>query len=192
MPQLLGETLVTVKDLTKTFGDREVLKSMSFTIHRDARIGILGLNGAGKSTFMRILAGEDKEYGGSVRHSPGIRVGYVWQEPVLEETKTVRENIEAGLAHIHEIIEEFNSVSEKLGTETDPEKFEKLMEKMGRLQEEIEQSGGWEADHQVEVAMEALRVPPGDRKVDRLSGGEKRRVALCRELISHPDLLILD
>ena len=192
MPQLLGETLVTVKDLTKSFGDREILKSMSFTIHRDARIGILGLNGAGKSTFMRILAGEDKEFGGSVRFSPGIRVGYVWQEPVLDETKTVRENIETGLSHIHEIIEEFNSVSEKLGTETDAEKFEKLMEKMGRLQEEIEQSGGWEADRQVEVAMEALRVPPGDRQIDKLSGGERRRVALCRELISHPDLLILD
>ena len=192
MTQLLGETLVTVKDLTKSFGDREILNPMSFTIHRDARIGILGLNGVGKSTFMRILAGEDKEYGGLVRHAPGIRVGYVSQEPPLDPEKTVRENIEEGLSHIHEIVEEFNQVSDRLGTESDPEKVEKLMEKMGRLQEEIERVGGWEVDHQVEVAMEALRVPPGGSSVEKLSGGERRRVALCRELISHPDLLILD
>jgi ATP-binding cassette ChvD family protein len=192
MTQLLGETLVTVKDLTKTFGDREILKSMTFTIHRDARIGILGLNGVGKSTFMRILAGEEKEFGGMVRHAPNIRVGYVAQEPALDEAKTVRENIESGLAHIHEIIEEFNRVSEAMGTETDGDKVDKLMEKMGRLQEEIDKVGGWEADRQVEVAMEALRVPPGDTPVRRLSGGERRRTALCRELISHPDLLILD
>ncbi|MBI4603744.1 MAG: energy-dependent translational throttle protein EttA [Planctomycetes bacterium] len=192
MPQLLGETLVTVKDLTKSFGDREILRPMSFTIHRDARIGILGLNGVGKSTFMRILAGEEKEYGGTVRWTPGIRVGYVSQEPPLDEAKTVRENIEVGLAHIHEVIEEFNQVSEKLGTGSAPEAYEKLMERMGRLQETIEAVGGWEVDRHVEVAMEALRVPPGDARVTKLSGGERRRVALCRELISHPDLLILD
>jgi ATP-binding cassette ChvD family protein len=192
MSQLLGETLVTVKDLAKSFGDREVLKSMSFTIHRGARIGILGLNGAGKSTFMRILAGDEKEYGGTVRLAAGARVGYAAQEPVLDESKTVRENIEVGLSHIHEVIEDFNRVSDALGTETDPDKVEKLMEKMGRLQEEIDDIGGWEIDRQVEVAMEALRVPPGHLPITRLSGGERRRVALCKELISHPDLLILD
>ncbi len=192
MAQLLGETLVTVKDLTKSFGDREILKSMSFTIHRDARIGILGLNGVGKSTFMRILAGEEKEYSGLVRHSPGIRVGYVSQEPPLDETRTVRENIEVGLAHIHEVVDDFNRVSDQMGTETEPEKLDKLMEKMSRLQEHIDIVGGWEADRQVEVAMQAMRVPPGDSPVRMLSGGERRRIALCRELISHPDLLILD
>jgi ATP-binding cassette ChvD family protein len=192
MAQLLGEVLITVKDLTKSYGDREILSSMSFTVHRDARVGILGMNGVGKSTFMRILAGEETEHGGSVRFAPGTRVGYVRQEPPLDETKTVRENIEDGLEHIHAIVEEFNAVSEALGTEDDPEKLDKLMQKMGRLQDEIERVGGWEIDHQVEVAMEALRVPPGDRAVARLSGGERRRVALCKELISHPDLLILD
>lgn len=192
MPQLLGETLVSVKDLSKTFGDREILKGLTFTIHRNARIGILGLNGVGKSTFMRVLAGVDNEYHGTVRVTPGVRVGYVSQEPPLDETKTVRENIEVGLAHIHAVVEEFNQVSDLMGTETDPDKVEKLMEKMGRLQEHIEQVGGWEVDHQVELAMEAMRVPPGDKAVDKLSGGERRRIALCRELISHPDLLILD
>jgi len=192
MAQLLGETMITVKDLTKSFGDREILKSMSFTVHRDARIGILGINGCGKSTFMRILAQEDTEHGGLVRHAPNIRVGYVAQEPTLDETKTVRQNIEVGLRHIHEIIEDFNRVSEQVGTESDPDKQEKLMEKMGRLQEEIERVGGWEIDRQLELAMEALRVPPADSPITKLSGGERRRIALCRELISHPDLLILD
>lgn len=192
MAQLLGETLVTVKDLTKIFGDREVLKSLTFTIHRGARIGILGINGVGKSTFMRILAGEDKEYSGLVRFTPGVRVGYISQEPPLDPTKTVRETIELGLSHIHEMVDEFNTVSDRMGTETDADKLDKLMEKMGRLQEQIDAVGGWEVDHQVEVAMEALRVPPGDARIEKLSGGEKRRIALCRELISHPDLLILD
>lgn len=192
MEQLLGETLVTVKDLSKSFGDREILKSMTFTIHRDARIGILGANGVGKSTFMKILAGEEKEYSGVVRHAPDIRVGYVSQEPPLDESKTVRENIEVGLARVHALLEQFDQVSEQMGTESDSKKMDKLVEKMGRLQEEIDQLGAWELDHQVEMAMEALRVPPPDSPVGRLSGGEKRRVALCRELISHPDLLILD
>ena len=192
MEKLLGETLVTVTDLSKSFGDREILKSMSFTIHRDARIGILGANGVGKSTFMKILAGEEKEYSGVVRHAPDIRVGYVSQEPPLDESKTVRENIEVGLARVHALLEQFDQVSEQMGTESDSKKMDKLVEKMGRLQEEIDQLGAWELDHQVEMAMEALRVPPPDSPVGRLSGGEKRRVALCRELISHPDLLILD
>jgi ATP-binding cassette ChvD family protein len=192
MPQLLGETLVTVKELTKTFADREILKSLTFTIHRDARIGILGLNGVGKSTFMRILAGEDKEYSGEVRLSPNVRVGYVCQEPPLDTSKTVRENIEVGLSHVHEVVELYNRVTEQMGTETDPDKLEKLMDRMTRLQEQIDAMGGWEADRMVEVAMEALRVPRGDLPITNLSGGEKRRIALCRELISHPDLLILD
>jgi ATP-binding cassette ChvD family protein len=192
MAQLLGETLVTVKDLAKTIGEREILRPMSFTVHRNARIGIVGANGSGKTTLLRILAAEDTEHAGLVRHAPNTRIGHVQQEPTLDASRTVRGNIEVGLAHVHEVLEDFNKVSDELGVEKDGARVEKLMERMGRLQEEIDRLGGWEVEHQVEVAMEALRVPPGESAVTTLSGGEKRRVALCRELISHPDLLLLD
>lgn len=192
MAQPLGETLVRVSELTKVHGNEDILKPMSFTIHRGARVGIVGRNGSGKSTFLRILAGEDKEYGGEVKFAPNIRVGHVSQEPPLDETKTVRENVQIGVAHIQDIIDKFNKVSEELGTETDPGKLDKLMDKLGRLQEEIDSRNGWEVEHQVEVAMEALRVPPPESAVTHLSGGERRRVALCRELMSQPDLLLVD
>ena len=189
---LLGETLITVKDLRRTHGDREILRNMSFTIHRGARIGVIGPNGVGKSTFMRILAGEDTEYEGTVQRNPGVRVGYVSQEPPLDEEATVRENVNKGLEHVHAILADFDKVCEDLGTVDDPARMDKLQSKMARLQEEIDTIEGWEWEHQLEMAMEALRLPPPDAPVRGLSGGERRRIALCRELISHPDLLILD
>ena len=189
---LLGETLVTVKELEKSHGDREILKDMSFTIHRGARIGVIGSNGVGKSTFMRILAREETEYRGTVQWVPGIRVGYVAQEPPLDDDASVRENVHVGLAHVHEILAAFDEVCVKIGSEREPRKVEKLNDKMARLQEEIDAVEGWEWEHQLEVAMDALRLPPGDLPVKNLSGGERRRIALCRELISAPDLLILD
>ncbi|MCZ6794379.1 MAG: energy-dependent translational throttle protein EttA [Planctomycetota bacterium] len=189
---LLGETLVTVSELQKSHGDREILKDMSFTLHRGARIGVIGANGVGKSTFMRILSREETDYRGSVQWSPGIRVGYVAQEPTLDDEATVRHNVDEGLRHIHEILEAFDKVCEDVGSEADPKKMEKLNDRMTRLQDEIDAVDGWEWEHQLEVAMAALRLPPGDQPVKNLSGGERRRVALCRELISSPDLLILD
>ncbi|MEM7231995.1 MAG: energy-dependent translational throttle protein EttA [Planctomycetota bacterium] len=189
---LLGETLVSVKDLHKAYAGHDILDNLTFTIHRNARIGVIGKNGVGKSTFMKILAGVEKEYTGTVQYGPNVRVGYVSQEPPLEEDKTVRENAEVGLERVQKMLSDFDQVCIDLGEEQDAKKLEKLNDKMGRLQEEIDAINGWEWEHQLEMAMEALRLPDGDLPVDRLSGGERRRIALCRELISHPDLLILD
>ncbi len=189
---LLGETLVTVKELRKTHGDREVLRDMSFTIHRDARIGVIGGNGVGKSTFMRILAREETEFDGLVQWNPGVRVGYVAQEPPLDDDATVKANVEQGLVHVQQILDDFEKVCEDVGTEQNPQKQEKLSDRMARLQDEIDAVDGWESEHQLELAMEALRLPPEDLPVKGLSGGERRRIALCRELVSQPDLLILD
>src|SRR5262245_29340698 len=172
MGQLLGETLLTVQDLQKSFGDRELLKPMSFSIHRGARIGILGSNGCGKYTFLRILAGQDPEHGGSVERASGTSIGYLPQEPLLDPAKTVRECAAEGLADVHRLLEEYQQVSEAVGSEGDQERMDKLLARMDVLQEEIERRAGWEADHQLEVAMEALRVPPGDRPVSEISGGE--------------------
>jgi len=170
---------------------KELLKGISLSFFKDAKIGIIGVNGAGKSTLMRIVAGVDKEYQGEVILQPGVRVGYLSQEPQLDPKLTVKGNIELGLAHIKALVTRYDEVSARFG-EAEPDEFDKLIEEQSRLQDAIEAANGWELDNRIEVAMQALRCPPGDRDVTTLSGGEKRRVALTRMLLEQPEILLLD
>jgi sulfate-transporting ATPase len=171
---------------------RHVLKDISLSFFPDAKIGILGLNGAGKSSLLKIFAQVDHDFIGEARPADGIKIGFLPQEPVLDPAKDVRGNVEEGLAEIRTLLDDFNAISAKFAEPMDDEAMNKLLEKQGVLQERIDHIGAWELDHKIDLAMDALRLPPGDADVTKLSGGEKRRVALCRLLLSQPDLLLLD
>ena len=170
----------------------EILKDISLNFFPGAKIGVLGYNGSGKSTLLRIMAGVDKDYIGEARPQKGINIGYLPQEPVLDNSKDVRGNVEEGVAETKALLDEFNAISMKFAEPMSDDEMNSLMAQQGELQEKIDAAGAWELDRKLEIAADALRLPPWDAKVEYLSGGEKRRVALCRLLLSNPDMLILD
>ena len=169
--------------------DKQVLKNIYLSFFYGAKIGILGLNGSGKSSLLRIIAGVDKNYQGDVVFQPGYTVGYLEQEPQLDETKTVIEIVREGVAETMAILDEFNQINDMFGLPEvyeDADKMQKLMDRQADLQDKIDAAGAWEIDNKLEVAMDALRTPDADTPINVLSGGEKRRVALCRLLLQHP------
>ncbi len=183
-----------MKGLTKTYQNKQkpVLDNINLQFYPDAKIGIVGPNGVGKSTLMKIMAGKDKDFTGEAWAGEGITVGYLEQEPELDSSKTVKENVMDGVGEIADHIRRFNEITELMGDPPEDADFDALMEEMGVLQEKIDAVDGWTLDNQLEIAMEALRCPPGDSSLENLSGGEKRRVALCRLLLEKPSILLLD
>ena len=171
---------------------REILKDISLSFFPGAKIGVLGLNGSGKSTLLRIMAGVDKDYNGEARPASNIRVGYLPQEPQLDPKKDVRGNVEEAVAATKALLDKFNEISMKFAEPMSDDEMNKLMDDQAKLQEKIDAAGAWELDRKLEIAAEALRLPPWDADVNKLSGGERRRVALCRLLLSQPDMLLLD
>lgn len=171
---------------------KQVLKNIYLSFFYGAKIGVLGLNGSGKSSLLKIIAGIDKNYNGEVVFSPGYKVGYLEQEPKLDETKTVKEIVQEGVQHIVDVLAEYEAVNLKLSEPIDEDEMMKLIEKQGELMEKIDAYNAWELDNRLEIAMDALRCPEGDSLIKPLSGGERRRVALCRLLLSEPDILLLD
>jgi sulfate-transporting ATPase len=190
---MAGEYIFTMRDLRKVVPpSREILKGIHLAFFPGAKIGVLGANGAGKSSLLRIMAGVDHDFLGDARPLPGIRIGYLSQEPQLDPGKDVRGNVELALAAQRALLTQFEQLSARFAEPMDDDEMARLLEKQGNLQERIDALGLWELDHKIDMAMDALRLPPGDADIAVISGGERRRVALCRVLLEQPDMLLLD
>ncbi len=181
-----------IEKLSKAYGKKEVLKDIWLSFYPGAKIGVLGGNGSGKSTLLKIMAGVDKDFIGTARPHPGTTIGYVPQEPTLDPTLDVRGNVEVAVAKTRRLLTRYDEINAMLCEPLDPDEMEKLLDEQGTVQDAIEASNAWELDRTIEIAMDAMRLPPGDADVATLSGGERRRVALCKVLLERPDVLLLD
>ena len=187
-----NKIIYTMMRVSKFHNNKQILKDISLSYFYGAKIGVLGLNGSGKSTLLRILAGVDRDFIGESLPSPGYSVGFLEQEPVLDEEKTVREIVEEGVHETAELLRKFNEISAKFAEPMDDDEMTALLEEQGKIQEKIDVLDAWDLDSRLEMAMDALRCPPPDMKIKHISGGENRRVALCRLLLQKPDILLLD
>ena len=188
----MAEFVFTIRRLSKSYERSKVLDDITLAFIPGAKIGVIGHNGSGKSTLLRIMAGVDTDFEGMAKPADGLKIGYVPQEPELDSSLDVRGNIEKAVAPIRKLLTDFEELSMKLGEDLDDKAMEKVNNEFERVSNEIELKDAWELDHRVEQAMHALATPPGDAKVETLSGGEKRRVALCQTLLAQPDMLLLD
>jgi len=184
--------IFTIENLSKAYGKKDVLKGIWLSFYPGAKIGVLGGNGSGKSTLLRIMAGVDKDFLGTARPANGVTIGYVPQEPTLDSSLDVRGNVEQAVLPLRKLLQRFDAINARLGEAIDADEMDKLLEEQGKVQDAIEAAEGWDLDRRIEIAMDAMRLPPGEAEVSTLSGGERRRVALCKILLQRPDILLLD